>query len=34
LLHDPSLPEPSVNLEVCRKRGGKLQFGSQLVSLL
>lgn len=34
LLHDPALPEPNVNLEVCRKRGGKLQFGNQLVSLL
>ncbi|MEK4059350.1 MULTISPECIES: hypothetical protein [Paenibacillus] len=34
LLHDPALPEPNVNLEVCRRRGGKLQFGNQLVSLL
>ncbi|MEI2399451.1 hypothetical protein [Paenibacillus phytohabitans] len=34
LLHDPALPEPNINLEVCRKRGGKLQFGQQLVSLL
>ncbi|MNT74745.1 hypothetical protein D3C72_2135890 [compost metagenome] len=34
LLHDPALPEPNVNLEVCRKRGGKLHFGNQLVSLL
>ncbi|MNI67099.1 Tetratricopeptide repeat protein [compost metagenome] len=34
LLHDPALPEPSVNLEVCARRGGKLQFGNQLVSLL
>lgn len=34
LLHDPALPEPSVNLEVCRKRGGQLQFSNQLVSLL
>lgn len=31
---DPELPEPTVNLEVCRRRGGKLQFGNQLVSLL
>lgn len=31
---DPSLPEPNMNLEVCRKRGGTLQYGSQLVSLL
>lgn len=34
LLHDPALPEPNVNLEVCRRRGGKLQIGNQLVSLL
>ncbi|MEK3759027.1 MULTISPECIES: hypothetical protein [unclassified Paenibacillus] len=34
LLHDPDLPEPNVNLEVCRRRGGKLEFGHQLVSLL
>ncbi|AIQ53619.1 hypothetical protein [Paenibacillus sp. FSL R7-0331] len=34
LLHDPALPEPNINLEVCRKKGGKLQFGDQLVSLL
>ncbi|NUU63245.1 tetratricopeptide repeat protein [Paenibacillus agri] len=34
LQHDPALPEPTVNLEVCRKRGGQLQYGSQLVSLL
>lgn len=34
LQHDPALPEPNVNLEVCRKKGGKLQFGDQLVSLL
>lgn len=34
LMHDPALPEPNVNLEVCRRRGGKLQFGRQLVSLL
>ncbi|MBT2288549.1 hypothetical protein J7E73_05255 [Paenibacillus albidus] len=34
LQHDPALPEPSVNLEVCRKREGKLHFGNQLVSLL
>lgn len=34
LLHDPALPEPNVNLEVCRRRGGKLQLGHQLVSLL
>ncbi|MEK3659062.1 hypothetical protein NSQ29_05835 [Paenibacillus sp. FSL F4-0236] len=31
---DPALPEPTVNLEVCRRRGGKLHFGNQLVSLL
>ncbi|UQZ32371.1 hypothetical protein C2I18_01670 [Paenibacillus sp. PK3_47] len=34
LMHDPALPEPNVNLEVCRRRGGTLQFGNQLVSLL
>lgn len=34
LQYDPSLPEPSVNLEVCRRRGGELQYGSQLVALL
>jgi tetratricopeptide (TPR) repeat protein len=34
LQHDPSLPEPNVNLEVCRRKGGELQYGSQLVSLL
>ncbi|MNC09166.1 Tetratricopeptide repeat protein [compost metagenome] len=34
LQHDPLLAEPNVNLEVCRRRGGKLQFGHQLVSLL
>ncbi|MBW4085358.1 hypothetical protein [Paenibacillus sp. S150] len=34
LQHDPMLPEPSINLEVCRRRGGQLQFGHQLVSLL
>ena len=34
LEHDPALPEPTVNLEVCRRRGGKLYFGNQLVSLL
>ncbi|ASA22889.1 hypothetical protein [Paenibacillus donghaensis] len=34
LQHDPALPEPPVNLEVCRRRGGKLQFGNQLVELL
>ncbi|MCL6602346.1 MAG: hypothetical protein K6T94_05660 [Paenibacillus sp.] len=34
LQHDPSLPEPNVNLEVCRSKGGELQYGSQLVSLL
>lgn len=34
LKHDPALPEPTVNLEVCRQKGGKLQFGNQLVSLL
>lgn len=34
LQHDPALHEPTVNLEVCRRRGGKLYFGNQLVSLL
>lgn len=34
LQHDPSLPEPTVNLEVCRRKGGELLYGSQLVSLL
>ncbi|SET51232.1 tetratricopeptide repeat protein [Paenibacillus sp. NFR01] len=34
LLHDPHLPEPSLNLEVCRNRGGQLQFGNELVSML
>lgn len=34
LQYDPALPEPTVNLEVCRRRGGKLYFGNQLVSLL
>ena len=34
LQHDPALPEPTVNLEVCRRRGGKLQFGNQLIELL
>jgi tetratricopeptide (TPR) repeat protein len=34
LQHDPSLSEPTVNLEVCRRRGGKLLFGNQLVALL
>lgn len=34
LEHDPALPEPTVNLEVCRQRGGELHFGNQLVSLL
>ncbi|MHA6533340.1 hypothetical protein [Paenibacillus sp. BAC0078] len=34
LHHDPLLREPNVNLEVCRRRGGKLEFGNQLVSLL
>ncbi|WP_410514844.1 hypothetical protein PaeBR_10925 [Paenibacillus sp. BR2-3] len=34
LQHDPSLPEPNVNLEVCRLKDGELQYGSQLVSLL
>ncbi|WP_379129291.1 hypothetical protein [Paenibacillus sp. sgz500958] len=34
LQHDPQLPEPKVNLEVCHRKGGVLQYGSQLVSLL
>ncbi|MNI80722.1 Tetratricopeptide repeat protein [compost metagenome] len=32
--HDPSLAEPLANLEACMKRSGKLQFGSELISLL
>lgn len=31
---DPTLPDPLINLEVCHKKGGELQYGSQLISLL
>lgn len=32
--HDPSLAEPLANLEVCMRSSGKLQYGSELTSLL
>ncbi|EHB64446.1 MULTISPECIES: hypothetical protein [Paenibacillus] len=31
---DPTLPDPIINLEVCKKNRGDLQYGSQLISLL
>lgn len=31
---DPTLPDPLVNLEVCRKKRGELQFGSSLITML
>ena len=31
---DPALPEPILNLEVCRLKQGELHFGSRLVSML
>ncbi|MGM1046133.1 hypothetical protein SAMN05661091_3688 [Paenibacillus uliginis N3/975] len=31
---DPTLPDPLINLEVCHKNRGELQYGSQLISLL
>ncbi len=33
LQHDPSLPEPLYNLEACRSKSGKLQYGTQLLAL-
>ncbi|MBA9085312.1 tetratricopeptide (TPR) repeat protein [Fontibacillus solani] len=32
--HDPSLAEPLANLEVCMQCSGKLQYGTELTSLL
>ncbi|WP_106767933.1 tetratricopeptide repeat protein [Paenibacillus faecalis] len=31
---DPTLPDPLINLEVCHKNCGELQYGSPLISLL
>lgn len=31
---DPTLPDPLINLEVCHKKRGDLQYGSPLISLL
>ncbi|ACX64520.1 MULTISPECIES: hypothetical protein [Bacillales] len=31
---DPTLPDPMINLEVCKQNRGELQYGSQLISLL
>lgn len=33
LQHDPSLSEPLYNLEACRSKNGKLQYGTQLLAL-
>ncbi|KAA9006272.1 hypothetical protein F4V43_04740 [Paenibacillus spiritus] len=32
--HDPAMPEPARNLEVCRRGSGKLLYGSDLTLLL
>ncbi|GAB6990266.1 tetratricopeptide repeat protein [Paenibacillus pini] len=34
LQHDPTLPDPLVNLQVCQQKSGQLQYGSQLISLM
>ncbi|KOP63802.1 hypothetical protein AMS62_00115 [Bacillus sp. FJAT-18019] len=31
---DPTLPDPMINMEVCKQNCGELQYGSQLISLL